>query len=212
MSMNWSINPNAMMTNKVLYPRLNYNPYQSQLDELAGVSPLTADKDWYTQSQMQQDRVQKQIANQEASPVDLDSSGLDLKTIAGIGGLGVGLLGQLFSVFGNDSSMTKGDIDSLIRDMRQGGYSQIGQQLSQANVSTASNLASRGLGSSTITTSALQGNQAAAMGAVGNLEAQLAQTRSQFLDYFNRLEQTKRQEKMSFFSDIGDLASLLLFL
>lgn len=130
--------------------------------------------------------------------------------IAGGVGAGIGLLGAGSQLFGGGSDFDKGDIDSIIRSMRQSGTRQVGSQLSRANVATAGNMASRGLGSSTMTTGALGANQAAAMDALANLESSLGMTRGQLEQFLAQLQAQERAEKLGFFGEIADVGLMAL--
>jgi len=138
--------------------------------------------------------------------------------IAAGAGAGVGLAGAVGTAFGSgyDLPIDKADIDKMINQMRSTGYTGIGQQLAGANVATAGNLASRGLGSSTITTGALGANQAAAMQAISQLESQLGVDRNRMLMQLAQMEaqrdQMKRQDQMSVWSNLADVGLMALFL
>ena len=160
------------------------------------------------------------LGNQEGGGSGL-SSLLGNLTPSQIGGglaLGGGIAGLAAQLFGDQPDAAPGftsdDIDKFISQQRQAGSRQIGGQLSRANVSTAGQMASRGLGSSTMTTGALQANQAGAMDAVGQLEAQLGLTRMQAEQFLAQLEaQQQAQQQASqqqFFGGIADIGGLLL--
>jgi len=78
---------------------------------------------------------------------------------------------------GGGGGLSAAEIDDMINQSRGMGARQIRGQLAQANVGTAASLASRGLGSSGIVGQGLGQNQASAMTALSDLEAQLAQQR-----------------------------------
>lgn len=88
----------------------------------------------------------------------------------------------------------KDSIDALIQTQRRAGVRNIGSQLSGANIAAAGNMASRGLGSSTMTTSALGANRAAALQARGQLEADLSQQEMQMMQ---QLHQMQLQQQMA---------------
>ena len=114
-----------------------------------------------------------------------------------------------------DLPLDREGIEDLINQMRQGSTAKIGSQLSRANVGAAGQLASRGLGSSTITTSALAGNQAQAFDALAGLESQFAGMELSSMQDLNRLRmQESMANKQMMFEllsgglDIGGMAAL----
>lgn len=146
-----------------------------------------------------------------------------------IAGGALGLIGTLGAFNSTNNSMpnlpdlpfSKEDIDSLIASKRQQGNRAIGGQLSQANIGTAGNLASRGLGSSTIVAGALQGNQQQAIASRQNLESSLNQEQMDMLQQLYRMQyeqemakwqaqQSQNQNKFDIFGTLADVGGLLL--
>jgi hypothetical protein len=118
--------------------------------------------------------------------------------------------------FGQTSlPMDREGIEDLINQIRQGSTAQIGGQLSRSNIATAGNLASRGLGSSTIATGAMAENRAQALNALANLESQFAGMELSSLQELNRMrmQESLAQQQMMYdlFSgglDVGGMAAL----
>lgn len=137
--------------------------------------------------------------------------GLPWGKIATIAGAGLGLIGTLKNLQGIDMPYSMSDIDELITKQRRTGYGAIGKQLSQANVATAGNLASRGLGSSTIATGALSANRAASMDAIAELEGQLTDQQRQMLMQLAQLRQAEEMRKKNVWAKLADMGIGTMF-
>lgn len=125
--------------------------------------------------------------------------------IAALISAGTSIAGTAYNIFGKKGYEPQFDreaIDELISGYRQMGTRRAGQRLARANVATAGQFASRGMGGTTMATGALGANRAMMEQSLADLEAKLAGVES---DIMMRQEQMRFGGQMQRTQDINAL-------
>lgn len=116
---------------------------------------------------------------------------------------GGGLLRNIFAMQGGErSTWGLGDIQRMISNMRQAGYSRIGRQVAGGKQAAAGQLAASGLGDSSMVQAALGQVGAGGVSALADLEASLSQEQMRMVQNLMAMQQQERMWKQQQMADI----------